>query len=97
MPDPACHSGSARPRYRWRVETFDDPRCSIYALVAKPHAFAANGMLAAIGIYDALGVETHVKNDDAVIEYFNLAQIMRRGQDGDQAVSAADRGRIVDG
>ena len=54
-------------------------------------------MLAAIGIHDTLGVEPLVTNDDAVIEYFNLAQTMRRGQAGDQAVSAADRGRIVDG
>ena len=84
---------------RGKETCVDDKRIALPAAdrVAEPRAFAVNGMLAAIGIHDTLGVEPLVTNDDAVIEYFNLAQTMRRGQAGDQAVSAADRGRIVDG
>ena len=45
MPDPACHSSSARLRYRWRLETFDDPRYSIYTLYAgQPPQFLNTGL-----------------------------------------------------
>ena len=64
---------------RGKETCVDDKRIALPAAdrVAEPRAFAVNGMLAAIGIHDTLGVEPLVTNDDAVIEYFNLAQTMR--------------------
>ena len=82
----------------WREELcIDDERIAVPVTdrMTETPSLSTNGLLSAVCVNDALGIEPFVANDDSVIKNLDLVEIMRRRQAGYQVVSVADRIRIV--